>query len=103
VRIAGHSSVAISSRYVHPSADAVLSAMSRLGGHKIGHSQKSAEISSEAKTMQLIEGRRKSGAPGEIRTPDLMLRRHSLYPAELRAHWEKLYTRLPIPPERLFQ
>ena len=27
-----------------------------------------------------------SGAPGEIRTPDLMLRRHSLYPAELRAH-----------------
>jgi hypothetical protein len=25
------------------------------------------------------------GAPGEIRTPDLMLRRHSLYPAELRA------------------
>jgi integrase len=37
-RIAGHSSVAISSRYVHPSEDAVLSAMSRLGGHKIGHS-----------------------------------------------------------------
>ena len=27
----------------------------------------------------------KNGAPGEIRTPDLMLRRHSLYPAELRA------------------
>ena len=26
-----------------------------------------------------------NGAPGEIRTPDLMLRRHSLYPAELRA------------------
>ena len=28
---------------------------------------------------------RSCGAPGEIRTPDLMLRRHSLYPAELRA------------------
>lgn len=28
----------------------------------------------------------KTGAPGEIRTPDLMLRRHSLYPSELRAH-----------------
>src|SRR5216683_5776324 len=27
----------------------------------------------------------KSGAPGEIRTPDLLLRRQSLYPAELRA------------------
>ena len=31
------------------------------------------------------------GAPGEIRTPDLMLRRHSLYPAELRAR----FTRIP--------
>jgi integrase len=37
-RIAGHSSITISSRYVHPSHDAVLAAMSRLGGHKIGHS-----------------------------------------------------------------
>src|SRR5205814_140284 len=27
----------------------------------------------------------KNGAPGEIRTPDLLLRRQSLYPAELRA------------------
>src|ERR1044072_6517966 len=26
------------------------------------------------------------GAPGEIRTPDLLLRRQPLYPAELRAH-----------------
>jgi integrase len=37
-RIAGHSAIGISSRYVHPSEDAVLDAMSRLGGHKIGHS-----------------------------------------------------------------
>jgi integrase len=37
-RIAGHSSVGISSRYVHPSEDAVLDAISRLGGHRIGHS-----------------------------------------------------------------
>ena len=37
-RIAGHSSIAISARYVHPSEDAVLTAISRLGGHKIGHS-----------------------------------------------------------------
>src|SRR5438445_12665397 len=29
--------------------------------------------------------KRASGAPGEIRTPDLLLRRQSLYPAELRA------------------
>ena len=38
-RVAGHSSVAISSRYVHPSEDAVLGALSRLGGHNSGHNQ----------------------------------------------------------------
>jgi hypothetical protein len=36
-RVAGHSSVAISSRYVHPSEDAVLAAISRLSGHNSGH------------------------------------------------------------------
>jgi hypothetical protein len=36
-RVAGHSSVSISSRYVHPSEDAVFAAVSRLGGHKYGH------------------------------------------------------------------
>jgi hypothetical protein len=36
-RIAGHSSIAISSRYVHPSEEAVLGAFSRLGGHNSGH------------------------------------------------------------------
>jgi integrase len=36
-RIAGHASITISARYVHPSEDAVLDAMSRLGSHKIGH------------------------------------------------------------------
>ena len=36
-RVAGHRSVAISSRYVHPSEDAVWPAVSRLGGHNSGH------------------------------------------------------------------
>ncbi len=36
-RVAGHSSVAISSRYVHPSKNAVLDALTRLGGHNFGH------------------------------------------------------------------
>ena len=36
-RVAGHSSIAISARYVHPSEDAVLGAMERLGGHNSGH------------------------------------------------------------------
>ena len=38
-RIAGHSSVSMSTRYVHPSEDAVLKAVETLGGHNIGHSQ----------------------------------------------------------------
>jgi hypothetical protein len=40
-RIAGHSSIAISARYVHPSEDAVLDAMARLSGHNSGHSAES--------------------------------------------------------------
>jgi len=39
-RIAGHASLTMSQRYIHPSQDAVLDAMARLGGHKIGHSHK---------------------------------------------------------------
>ncbi|OFW10088.1 MAG: hypothetical protein A3G20_09620 [Acidobacteria bacterium RIFCSPLOWO2_12_FULL_59_11] len=41
-RIAGHSSIGISARYVHPSEDAVLAAISQLDGHKIGHSPENA-------------------------------------------------------------
>src|ERR1700683_608746 len=33
---------------------------------------------------------RLNGAPGEIRTPDLLIRSQSLYPAELRAHMRGL-------------
>jgi integrase len=50
-RIAGHSSVAISSRYVHPSEDAVFEAMSRLGGHKTGHSELQASASVDGKLL----------------------------------------------------
>jgi integrase len=50
-RIAGHSSIAISSRYVHPSEDAVLAAMSRLGGHKIGHRENEAERPTQPKLI----------------------------------------------------
>ena len=37
-RVAGHSNIGISQRYVHPSEDAVLNALSRLSGHNSGHS-----------------------------------------------------------------
>ena len=42
--IAGHSSIRISTRYVHPSDEAVLDAMSRLGGHKIGRSAEQPQL-----------------------------------------------------------
>jgi integrase len=38
-RIAGHSSIRMSERYVHPSEDAVLNAMARLGRHNFGHNE----------------------------------------------------------------
>jgi len=46
-RIAGHSSIGISTRYVHPSEDAVLAAVERLGGHRIGHNDKHVLPSAE--------------------------------------------------------
>jgi integrase len=42
-RIAGHSSVAMSARYVHPSEDAVLAALDRLSGHNFGHTGAASE------------------------------------------------------------
>jgi integrase len=53
-RIAGHSSIAMSTRYVHPSEDAVLSAMSRLGGHNSGHSEET-ELPAEGAQRQLTQ------------------------------------------------
>ena len=50
-RIAGHSSITISSRYVHPSEDAVLSAMSRLGGHKTGHNVEPEDCEPASKVL----------------------------------------------------
>ena len=43
-RIAGHSSISISSRYVHPSEDVVLEAMAKLGGHKSGHNPEQPKL-----------------------------------------------------------
>jgi integrase len=53
-RIAGHSSITISSRYVHPSEDAVLMAMSNLGGHNSGHSQEIPKMPSRSESADMI-------------------------------------------------
>ncbi len=50
-RIAGHSSVAVSARYVHPSEDAVLAAISRLGGHNSGHSEQKQLSAGDDKSL----------------------------------------------------
>ncbi len=51
-KIAGHSNIAIGSRYVHPSEAAMEKAFSKIGGHKIGHS---AEIvGSNAKKEEVV-------------------------------------------------
>jgi integrase len=54
-RIAGHSSIAISSRYVHPSEDTVLAAMSRLGGHNSGHSPETLKSPQIAECPDVVE------------------------------------------------
>jgi integrase len=54
-RIAGHSSVEISSRYVHPSEDAVFAPVSRLGGHNSGHSPEIAKILSRSERPEVVE------------------------------------------------
>jgi len=59
MRIAGHSSIAISMQYVHPSDETVLDAVERLGGHNSGHSAQtdaSDGIGLEAASAVIPEG-----------------------------------------------
>jgi integrase len=56
-RIAGHSSIAISSRYVHPSEDTVLAAMSRLGGHNSGHTTETVKFPPRSESPEVIEAK----------------------------------------------
>src|SRR5207245_407919 len=50
-RIAGHSSIAISARYVHPSEDTVLAAFSRLSGHNSGHNGLQATVEENGRKL----------------------------------------------------
>ena len=43
-RIAGHSSITITQRYVHPQADAIERAFLKLGGHKTGHTEEIIQL-----------------------------------------------------------
>ena len=70
-RIAGHSDIRISARYVHPSQDAVLRALERLSGHNSGHN---LETPRERPTGGLLLTPSKDsgsvGGPEGARTPD---------------------------------
>jgi integrase len=56
-KIAGHSSIAISSRYVHPSEDTVLTAMANLGGHNSGHSPEIPKLLPRSESAEVIEAK----------------------------------------------
>ena len=60
---------------------------SRVG---VGELEPAGEILNEVKDLRVRTNEGDSGAPGEIRTPDLQLRRLPLYPAELRARAQPL-------------
>jgi integrase len=62
-RIAGHCSIAISARYVHPSEDAVLTAMSRLPGHNSGHSEETQQELRSSEGLQATQNEGENGAP----------------------------------------
>lgn len=49
-RIAGHSSITITQRYVHPQADAIERAFLKVGGHKIGHTEEIISLLPSQKT-----------------------------------------------------
>ncbi len=44
-----------------------------------------SQRSRESRKYKTLESTDNYGAPGEIRTPDLVVRSHALYPTELRA------------------
>ncbi len=78
-RIAGHSDIRVSARYVHPSEDAVLNAMSRLGGHKIGHRRLRAALQPKPpKAANSIKAKEKYGGRDRDRTGDPLLAKQVL-------------------------
>jgi hypothetical protein len=55
------------------------------GGHKFGHSpEEHLRRGNGCDSCNRLKGEELAGTPGRIRTYDLLLRRQTLYPAELR-------------------
>ena len=77
-RIAGHSNISISSRYVHPSESAVAKAFLTLGGHNFGHSEKALPSAENEKETLPVESEGFIGGRSRTRTVDLLLVRQAL-------------------------
>ncbi len=78
-RIAGHSGIRITERYVHPEEEAVEAAFKRQAAQKVvtngGHHEKpSLRTARENQRTSQIATIWIAGAPGEARTPDLQIR-----------------------------
>ena len=54
-KIAGHSNIAMSQRYVHPSQEAVARAMTRLSGHIFGHNDELNNALTESKRLESVD------------------------------------------------
>ena len=67
----------LAGKYVHPSEDAVLTAMARLGGHKIGHTDNQSSANA-AEPEHLTHGNEKFGGRDRARTGDPLLAKQVL-------------------------
>ena len=89
--LGGHGDMNITKRYLDPQEQTIRDAMDRAGvahgGHSSGHTSHNARFAECGNYVaNNMTSFRVCGAPGEIRTPDLLVRSQTLYPAELRAH-----------------
>jgi hypothetical protein len=88
--LAGHRDMNITKRYVHPQEQTIRAAMDRVqvekGGHTSWHTGTKRIWRTRRYRRQPSDLSWVIGAPGEIRTPDLLVRSQPLYPTELRAH-----------------
>ena len=97
--LAGLRDMNITKRYVHPQEQTIRAAMDRAGevecGHTFGHTARPTVPEKIAPAVELIDSKKENGAPGETRTPDLLVRSQPLYPPELRARF--LIITAPVP------
>src|SRR5262249_43280135 len=78
----------IAKRYVHPQEQTIRAAMDRargVEGHTFEHAAQNLNPGKLLRDRNHLKAEEVSGAPGETRTPDLLVRSQPLYPPELRA------------------